>query len=184
AHRAPAEDEGLRRDFAAGVRGHGRDAFLQARHGIRAPGTLLLVKEIETNDVKPASTQLFGHPEHPAVGHVAAGAVRADEERAVRNCEGGLEDRGSFLFSDLDPPFTRAHGGCVHASARYFIRSLILARAPRAHSSSNWPPGAPLTPSAPIAAPPAMMVTPPTAEVTVGRGVCGAVLGGFFGIRS
>ncbi len=58
-----------------------------------------------------------------------------------------------------------ANGGakCSQANARYFIRSLILARAARAHSSSNWPPGAPLTPIAPIAFPPAMMVTPPVA---------------------
>ena len=59
-----------------------------------------------------------------------------------------------------------AHGGWEvqpSANARYFIRSLILASAARAHSSSNWPPGAPLTPIAPIAFPPAMMVTPPVA---------------------
>ena len=32
----------------------------------------------------------------------------------------------------------------------YLIRSAILARAARAHSSSNWPPGAPLTPIPPM----------------------------------
>jgi hypothetical protein len=58
-----------------------------------------------------------------------------------------------------------ARRGCVSggAAACYFIRSLIFASAARAHSSSSWPPGAPLTPIAPIAAPLAMMVTPPTA---------------------
>ena len=45
----------------------------------------------------------------------------------------------------------------------YFIRSWILAMAARAHSSSNWPPGAPLTPIAPMGVLPAMIVTPPTA---------------------
>ena len=54
-------------------------------------------------------------------------------------------------------------GNCSQANLGYFIRSRILARAARAHSSSNWPPGAPLTPIAPIAVPPAMMVTPPVA---------------------
>src|SRR5207249_10255389 len=66
----------------------------------------------------------------------------------------------------------------------YFIRSWILAMAARAHSSSNWPPGAPLTPIAPIAFPPAMIVTPPTAYVTLGSGVCGTVVAGFLAIRS
>ena len=47
--------------------------------------------------------------------------------------------------------------------AGYFIRSAILARAARAHSSSNWPPGAPLTPIPPMMASPALMATPPTA---------------------
>ena len=36
-------------------------------------------------------------------------------------------------------------------------------RAARAHSSSNWPPGAPLTPIPPMMLPPAMIATPPTA---------------------
>src|SRR5262245_58940411 len=67
---------------------------------------------------------------------------------------------------------------------RYFIRSWILAMAARAHSSSNWPPGAPLTPMAPTACPPAMMVTPPTAYVKLGSGVCGTVVGGLLAIRS
>ena len=68
------------------------------------------------------------------------------------------------------PEGETAAGGEAAAGARgrpttapYFIRSAILASAARAHSSSIWPPGAPLTPIAPIAAPPAMMVTPPTA---------------------
>jgi len=60
------------------------------------------------------------------------------------------------------PPGT---GDCPNARrlSAYYIRSWILAMAARAHSSSNWPPGAPLTPIAPIAWPPAMIVTPPTA---------------------
>jgi len=45
----------------------------------------------------------------------------------------------------------------------YFMRSWILAIAARAHSSSKFPPGAPLTPIPPIAFPPIMMVMPPTA---------------------
>jgi hypothetical protein len=49
------------------------------------------------------------------------------------------------------------------AGGRYFIRSWIFAMAARAHSSSKLPPGAPLTPIPPIAFPPTMMVTPPTA---------------------
>src|SRR2546425_5553004 len=56
--------------------------------------------------------------------------------------------------------------------------------AARAHSSSNWPPGAPLTPIAPTGFPPAMTVTPPTAYVTLGSGVCGTVVAGFLAIRS
>src|SRR2546422_7529410 len=81
--------------------------------------------------------------------------------------------------------FRRSAGGqWSQAHARYFIPSWILARAARAHSSSNWPPGAPLTPIAPIAAPPTMIVTPPTAYVTLGRGVCGTVVAGFLLIRS
>src|SRR5207302_8027621 len=77
-------------------------------------------------------------------------------------------------------------GDCADARrlGAYFIRSWILAMAVRAHSSSNWPPGAPLTPIAPTAAPPTMIVTPPTAYVTLGRGVCGTVVAGFLLIRS
>src|SRR2546427_5169141 len=81
-------------------------------------------------------------------------------------------------------PEFRAVGTRQRALPAYFIRSWILAMAVRAQSSSNWPPGAPLTPSAPIAFPPAMMVTPPTAYVTLGSGVCGTVVGGFLAIRS
>jgi hypothetical protein len=55
---------------------------------------------------------------------------------------------------------------------------------PRAQSSSIWPPGAPLTPIPPIGLPPAMMVTPPTAYVTLGRGVCGTVVAALLAIRS
>jgi len=51
----------------------------------------------------------------------------------------------------------------VGPGGRYFIRSLILPRAARAHSSSNWPPGAPLTPIAPIVWPPAWTATAPCA---------------------
>src|SRR6266700_3440984 len=148
AHRAPAEDEGLRRDFAARVRGHGGDAFLQAGHGVRMAGPFLAVREVEANDVEPASAQALGHREHAAAGR----------------CRRWLEDRGGFLFADSDPPRRlSAHCRWSRADARYFIRSLILASAVRAHSSSNWPPGAPLTPSAPIVWPPAWTATAPCA---------------------
>jgi len=43
--------------------------------------------------VKAASTQLLGHPEHPAVGQMAAGAVREDKEPAAGRRQRGLEDR-------------------------------------------------------------------------------------------
>ena len=65
------------------------------------------------------------------------------------------------LLSKIVP--LRADTSTARRSCNYFIRSRILARAARAHSSSNWPPGAPLTPIAPIAIPLAMMVTPPVA---------------------
>ncbi len=52
---------------------------------------------------------------------------------------------------------------CPTGVMRYFIRSAILAIAARAHSSSNCPPGAPLTPIAPMMVSPALMATPPTA---------------------
>src|SRR5258708_18248044 len=52
------------------------------------------------------------------------------------------------------PTLTRHEVGALTAdgvrrSVSYFILSLTLARAVRAHSSSNWPPGAPLTPRPP-----------------------------------
>src|SRR6267378_1715071 len=66
AHRAPAEDEGLQSDFAAGVRSHGGDAFLQARHGVRMAGPFLAVKEVEADNVEPAPAQVLGN--FPATG--------------------------------------------------------------------------------------------------------------------
>src|SRR2546427_9987547 len=82
-HRTSAEEEGLRRELAAGLRRHRGDAFLQARHPVRTAGTLLLVEEIETNDVKPPAAQRLGHPEHAAVAPVAAGAVRGNKKPAA-----------------------------------------------------------------------------------------------------
>src|SRR5712691_465961 len=164
AQRAPAENERLGGELAAGVRSHGGDAFLQARHGVRMTGPFLAVKKVEANDVEPAAEQRLGYREHAAIGHVAASAVRADEERAACRRERRLEYRGGFLFADSDPPRSwGTHGGRRRAIARYFIRSLILARAVRAHSSSNWPPGAPLTPRPPMVVPPAMMAIAPCA---------------------
>src|SRR3989454_12826633 len=111
-HRPSAEEEGLRRELAAGMRSHRGDAFLQARHRIRTAGTLLLVEEIEPNDVKPAAAQRLGPPEHAAVAHVTAGAVRENKEPAAGRRQRGLEDRGGLLFADSDPPRGRdAHGG-------------------------------------------------------------------------
>src|SRR5260221_13831685 len=164
AHRTSAENERLRPDLAASVRGHGSDAFLQSRHRVRVAGTFLAVREVETNDVKPALEKRFGHPEHAAVAHVAAGAMRENKKPAAGRCQRGLEDRRSLFRADLDPPSrSSAHDGWSRADGRYFIRSLILARAPRAHSSSNWPPGAPLTPRPPMVLPPAMMAIAPCA---------------------
>ena len=93
AHRASAENERLRPDFAAGVRGHGGDAFLQARHRVWMAGPFLAVREVETNDVEPALEQRLGHPEHAAVAHVAAGAVRENKKPAAGRCRRGLEHR-------------------------------------------------------------------------------------------
>src|SRR5258708_36824365 len=67
-------------------------------------GTFLAVREVETNDVKPALEQRFGHPEHAAVAHMAAGAVRENKKPAAGRGQRGLEDRGGFFFADSDPP--------------------------------------------------------------------------------
>src|SRR3982074_1312137 len=80
AHRASAKNEGLRPELAAGVRRHGGDAFLQARHGVRMGGPFLAVKEVEADDVEPAPAQVLAHREHAAVAHVAAGAVRENKK--------------------------------------------------------------------------------------------------------
>src|SRR5882724_9786171 len=122
AHRASAENERLRPDLAAGVRGHCSDAFLQARHRVRMAGTFLAVREVETNDVKPALEQRFGHPEHAVVAHMAAGAVRENKKPAAGRCQRGLEDRRGLFRADLDPPRGwGAHGGWSRADALYFI---------------------------------------------------------------
>src|SRR5260221_11688484 len=83
AHRASAENERLRPDLAASVRGHGSDAFLQSRHRVRVAGPCLAVREVETNDVKTALEQRLGHAEHAAGVHVAAGAMRKTKEPAA-----------------------------------------------------------------------------------------------------
>ncbi len=67
---------------------------------------------------------------------------------------------GRFRPPDPRTPLTSA---TAPGTRGYFSRSWILASAARAHSSSKLPPGAPLTPMAPIAVPPAMIVTPPAA---------------------
>src|SRR2546426_8504542 len=74
AHRPSAEDEGLRPDFAAGVRGYGGDGFLQAGHGGRMAGSFLAVKEVEAKDLTPASAQRLGYLRHAAIRHRAARA--------------------------------------------------------------------------------------------------------------
>ena len=79
------------------------------------------------------------------------------------NLFAGFAATNSCYMRGSLPQRTRSSGGdLMQVAARYFIRSWILARASRAQSSSNRPPGAPLTPIAPIATPPALMVTPPT----------------------
>ena len=63
-------------------------------------------------------------------------------------------DAGSKIAEvSSSPTFTRQIAGDKPTAVGfYFTLSLILARAVRAHSSSNWPPGAPLTPSPPMVA--------------------------------
>src|SRR5439155_7586903 len=92
-----------------------------------------------------------------------------------------VEEDGPPVAQTREVVSASAHGA---NGVLYFIRPWILAMAVRAHSSSISPPGAPLTPIPPIAFPSTMMVTPPTAYVTLGRGVCGTVVAGFLPIRS
>src|SRR5262249_62372740 len=96
------------------------------------------------------------------------GLERGQASGGLLVCEGavGREDPVARVGVDLGRRELLRHD-------LYFTRSLILAKAVRAHSSSNCPPGAPLTPIPPIAVSPALIVTPPTAWVTRRRGVCG-----------
>src|SRR2546422_10368112 len=79
-HRTSAEEEGLRRELAAGMRSHRGDAFLQARDRVRTAGNLLLEEGIEKNDGKTPSAQRLGQPQHPAGAPGAAGAGRENKK--------------------------------------------------------------------------------------------------------
>src|SRR5215510_9754634 len=92
----------------------------------------------------------------------------------------------AFLQRGVDDGAGLGEGenGHDNSTMAQFIRSLILARAARAHSSSKFPPGAPPTPIPPIGSLPAMMVTPPGVKVTLGRLPSDAVVLGFLLTRS
>src|SRR4029077_11532502 len=94
-----------------------------------------------------------------------------------------LRDSGAHLAYAGDPDL-HASPSEVMSEPCYFIRSLILSSAARAHSSSKLPPGAPPTPIPPIGLPPAMIVTPPGVNVTLGRLPSDAVVLGFLLMRS
>ena len=73
-----------------------------------------------------------------------------------------------YGYGSKQNPATGCAGGGVFQNSIsrcvpcYFNLSWTFASADSAHSSSKLPPGAPLTPIPPIAAPFALMVTPPT----------------------
>jgi hypothetical protein len=123
-HRPPAENDAVRSDLAAGVRRDSDDAFLQARHRVRTTGSFFPVREVETNDVEAALAQPFGHRQHAVVGHVAAGAMGADIERAGWRFQGGLENcRDVVVGTHLDPP---VHTGVAQCHGRAIVSIVIF----------------------------------------------------------
>ena len=93
-HRAPADDQRQGLQLLAHARDDGREAFLQSRHWIGAPGLLFLVKEVEADDAKSAFTEGVRGLKDSVIVHVPAGAVGADEDYAIpRAASRRLEDR-------------------------------------------------------------------------------------------
>lgn len=77
AHRAAADDQLA--PVARALR-HLRDPRLQHRHRIGAVRFLLAIREIETDHLEPARAERIRQRHHPAIVHVAASAVGANQD--------------------------------------------------------------------------------------------------------
>ena len=133
---------------------------------------------------RPAGAPPIGDALAPPGAHLAQRRRGSSSLQSPSVGHRDLPRTGQWVASDIHGDGTHCRKVIASAAWSYFIRSWILARAARAHSSSKLPPGAPLTPNPAIAVPPAMTVTPPTAYVTFGSCVCGTVLAGALPIRS
>src|SRR5262245_60366872 len=89
----------------------GRNALLQARHGIGSSGTPFTIEEVEADHIESAHAELFARCEHSAIGHVPAGSMREREYRSIRMRPRRFEHCGGTFAADLDPPLLPCHAG-------------------------------------------------------------------------
>jgi hypothetical protein len=78
-------------ELGANALHYGRDVSLQDGHRIGPRRVLRALGKVEARDIGAARAQRFRDALHAAIGHVAAGAVRANE-RSVRARRATIED--------------------------------------------------------------------------------------------
>jgi hypothetical protein len=106
-HRPAANDQRLRRKPISRSRDHCGKTLLQSRHWVRSSGSLFLVKEVETHDAESAITKDIRGLNEPAIIHVSAGAVGANENHALIRPDGRRFENGrGFLTPHRHSPLT------------------------------------------------------------------------------
>src|SRR4029077_2376954 len=102
------QDKDVRLDGPANVSNDGDVALFQPRHRVRSTRPFVAVEKIEPDDLQTAPAQLSADGDHALVVHVAAGTVRANEQRTGGSSQRGLEHGGGFLVSaHFDSPRVR-----------------------------------------------------------------------------
>ena len=123
---------------------------------------ILLYRDRGLRLVGPLPAEIQNYANYSAA--VIATAPNAEGAKAFMAYLASPDGRALFLANGI-PQYARARGPDGRqpdrSRQRHFIRSLIFSSAALAHTTSFSPPGAPLTPIAPITSSPALIATPP-----------------------